>query len=239
MPLPRILHPLNRFANATQVRQASEECVGNGVSNCTAAFFTPPAPNGMVWLYGISMVEDASTPCATSIRALDADRVSSPCNQPRLLVYVKRNPGLRALFITAFVMTFLRAAAEIMGVVAYHRSGTQGALLTMADDGAAGPLYYVYLNLFDSGKTKPTVPPYTISDWVIIQVMEAVVNIALPSVAIVGCKPRGLLRLPFVQLICGIVKSVVMFAYNVYERCKGDAASSVVVTNNIFHSPGV
>ncbi len=83
-------------------------------------------------------------------------------------------------------------------------------------------------------KPKPTVPPYTLNDWFTIQVMEAVVNIALPSVAIVGCKPRGLLTIAFVQLIAGIVKSVVMFAYNVYERSK-ENVNNDVVTNNIFH----
>ena len=138
----------SRFANATQVWEASQQCENNGILNCSAAFFTPPAPNGMVWLYGISGLEDPPAPCTTSIRAFDEDRVSSPCNQPRLLVYLKRNPGLKALFITAFAMTLLRAVAEVMGVVKYHRDGTQGFFLTMADDGAAGPLYYAALTCF-------------------------------------------------------------------------------------------
>lgn len=127
---------------------ASQHCENNGIPNCTAAFFTPPAPNGMVWLYGISGVEDSLLPCTTSIRAFDEDRVNSPCNQPRLLVYLKRNPGLRALFIVAFLITFLRALAEVVGVYQYHRNGTEGFCLTMADDGAAGPLYYMALACF-------------------------------------------------------------------------------------------
>ena len=80
------------------------------------------------------------------------------------------------------------------------------------------------------------VPPYSLSDWAFIQTMEAVSNIALPIVAIVGCKVHGLLNLALVQLIGGLLKSTVMLAYNVYKRCKSGGADDVVVTNNLFHS---
>ena len=226
-----------RFASSTEVALASHECINNGISNCTAAFFTPPSPNGMVWLYGISGVdeEDRQGPCTTSVRAFDEDRVSSPCDQPRVLVYVKRNPALRALFITAFAITLARAICELLGVYGYHRNGKADFFLTMADDGAAGPIYYTLIKVGCCGdKTEPTVPPYTLSDWFVIQVMEAIVNIAVPAVAIIGCKPKGLLTLAFVRLIGGIVKSVVMLFYNMYQRCRSDPSSDVV-TNNLFH----
>ena len=66
-----------------------------------------------MWLYGISHVDDPLLSCGTSIRAFGDDRITSPCSLPRVLVYLKRNPALRWLFILAFVISLVRAVCEV------------------------------------------------------------------------------------------------------------------------------
>ena len=204
------------LADASSVQKAKASCESStaGVS-CAGAFDTTPLPYGIMWNFGLTGVEGGEADCATIIRQFPG---VPTCDQPFVWSYKKTNNDVKWLFILSFAFSIARILCEVIGIHNFRTKKESGFYYQLADDGAFGPLYKLYC--VTTGREVPPEPrPYSWSDWAFIQFFEGLANIAMPIVAMYGCSfsrsPQLVLLLVF-----GIVKSVIMLAYNVFQRCR-------------------
>ena len=191
--------------------------------DCAAAFYTPPAPYGIMWQYGLTLVESdvpnvaPTQPTNCSVRVRRFEDVQ-PCTMDNVFAYQKTNSFIRAIFIVAFVFGTSRAVLEILGVWTHYKKGEVGFFYQLADDGTCGPIYTVFLMC--KSQEYPEAKPYTLGEWFTIQSLEAVANIAMPAAAMSGCSFSSNLQL-MVLLIFGITKSVALMIWSLIELKKG------------------